>query len=513
MLDLYRDFENYVGVHHLFNKGDKVIVGVSGGADSMCLLILLCEYAKKADLKLTCVHVNHMIRGEEADADEEFVKAYCKALNVPCVGVKADVPAYAEAKGISLEEAGRTARYRTFLKVARMRADNDGSLDSVKVAVAHHMDDNAETIVLNLLRGSGLKGLSGIQPVSEMFGMTVVRPLLCVTRDSIEGFLSENNVQYRTDSTNLADDYSRNKIRLNVMPLLKELNPKAVQHINEAASDIRDADEFINSETDKTCRVIVDKRSEGYYLNLERLKYLSNIIQGQVVRKIIGRLAGSLKDISRVHVADVLSLMNKQTGKYVELPYEIVALRSYSNIILRKATDADKKALNMAGHANMAGPAFDMKKEVEKGGEEEKKKYRIDINLSEVTDLLSTYELWDDITVDVQKVEVNVLSREFLTEKNKYTKTFDCDKIKGNLVVRRPAPDDEIKFFGGTKTVKKFFVDQKVPQEERRKALVLVDDETVLWIIGYRISEDYKLTDSTTNGLKISISGGIYEGN
>ena len=180
MADAYSVFCGYIRDNGFFAEEDHVIAGVSGGADSMCLLVMLHKYADEKNLKLTAVHVNHQLRGEEADRDEAFVKDFCREKKIPCVGVRADVGSYASSHGLSLEEAGRIARYQTFYQVARKIAGSDEIPGHIKACVAHHRDDNAETVLMNLIRGTGLRGLGGMSSMGERFGITVVRPLLCL---------------------------------------------------------------------------------------------------------------------------------------------------------------------------------------------------------------------------------------------------------------------------------------------------------------------------------------------
>ena len=503
MSDIYRIFCDYIEQHNIFQERDHVIVGLSGGADSMCLLVLLKRLAGELSLRLTAVHVNHQLRGPEADADEQFVKEFCEKRKIPCVAVHAAVRSYAFSRNLSLEEAGRIARYQTFYQVARKIAGQDPIPGTIKAAVAHHRDDNAETILMNLIRGTGLKGLEGMKPCAERFGLTIVRPLLCLGRSEIEEYLNEEQVEFRTDSTNQEDEFARNKVRLNIIPQLQAINSKASEHINEAAGAIVKAQQFIESEAEKDCMLMVDSREDGYYIDLGRFSPLHAAVKEQIVRNVIGKITGSLKDITRAHVESVLGLEEKQTGRRAELPGGLIALRSYSNLILRQATRDDRLAQDMTDYARGTA-AVSGTEDVHDPGEPE----RVLIDPTQLSPDPIRFQLWEGMTIELQLVHVNSVTRPYLIAKNEYTKAFDCAKIKGNLVLRRPEPHDEIQFLGGRKSVRKFFVDEKVPQDIRKQTLVLCDEQQVMWIIGYRMSEAFKISELTNLALQIRIIGG-----
>lgn len=508
MADIYTTFYNYVRDNEIIRENDQIIIGLSGGADSMCLLVLLDRLSSEMHLNLTAVHVNHQLRGKEADEDEKYVKEFCEKKNIMCIGVHANVRQYAIENGLSLEEAGRVARYQTFYQVARKLAKNDIIPDNIKAAVAHHRDDNAETILMNLIRGTGLKGLRGMQPVARRFDMTVIRPMLCLGRSEIEEFLKSENIKYCTDSTNLKDEYARNKVRLNIIPLLNTINKQAAAHINEAARDIVQAQEYIEDEARRHGSLVIDRRDDSIYVDLSRFGTLNKAVKSQIVRNIIEEMAGRLKDVSRVHIDSVLALEEKQTGRKVELPYGIMVVRSYSNLIFKMATDEDRHAHDMTRYARSRHglqATEDVSDETENCLEDVQQPEELVIDPTVLTTDPVRYQLWNGLEIELNLVHVNPVTRQYLIAKNDYTKAFDCAKIKGNLVFRKPESQDVIHFFGGSKSVKKFFVDEKIPQEERQNALVMTDKDQVMWILGYRMSENFKLSEMTNMALQVTI--------
>ena len=208
----------FINENRMMEKGDNIVIGVSGGADSMCLLDIMLYIATEYDLNIYVVHINHGIRGESAYRDARFVKDYCYSRGVNCTIGEYDVPILASQWGMSHEEAGRRVRYEAFDEMLQ-RLGGKG-----KIAVAHNADDSAETILLNLIRGSGLKGMTGIQPVRD----NIIRPILCLSRSEIEAYNQAEGINYVTDETNLEDEYTRNKIRMNILPKMCQINPNAI---------------------------------------------------------------------------------------------------------------------------------------------------------------------------------------------------------------------------------------------------------------------------------------------
>ena len=479
-----------INEYGMIEKNEMIVVGTSGGADSVCLLFLLKKLSSEMDFDITAVHVNHMIRGDEAARDEQFVKDLCRQIGVECVAVRADVPKLAREKGLGIEEAGRMARYRAFDMVAE-RLHTEGPYKGGKAAIAHHRDDNVETILFNLIRGTDIKGLTGIAPVSRSGRLTVIRPLLGAGKEEIKEYLDANGIPYVEDSTNSDDDYARNRIRNVIIPQMQQINAKAAEHIDDLSEMLYKLSEYYEKNVKLAMETVVDLRDEAPAINVERLGYLDRAIQSGVVYNTIGAVAGTKKDIGRVHVEDVLSLCEKQTGRRMELPYGLEAVRSYSNIIIRKENrHPDEKRADIESTPIMGLDAH------------------FSISLRSIEEGRKIFSLADGSLLSFEIVDVDDSNRESLMTRNEYTKAFDRDKIKGTLILGRPQKDDKIRFSGGSKTLKKFFVDEKIPQELREDIPILKDMEGVLWIMGYRIGQQYKITGQTKRALVVSVSGG-----
>lgn len=482
---------NYIKENNMLNAGECVYVGVSGGADSVCLLSILDIIKFEFGISLHAIHVNHMLRGEEAERDKNFVRDLCMRMDIPCTVVNADVKEIARVHGLSTEEAGRRARYIAFEAAAKK--ENGGRLPAaLKVAVAHNRNDNAETVLLNLVRGTGLSGLKGILPVTAQGGMTVIRPLLALSRGEIEAYLSENGIPHVEDSTNLQAAYSRNRIRNEVLPVLKEVNSRAADHINETALEMAGIYSFIDRQVADAMQYAVDVRDDSLALSVSRLASLEPVIMDGVVYKSIGAAAGTYKDITRRHVKDVEALTGKQTGRHIELPYGIAARRSYSNIIINKSGASPRR----------------IRRDFEDGRIYETAGPAIEIPLAHAARQEQVVTLADGWRLIFSVVDVTDENRDELTRKNLYTKSFDYDTIKGTLILGRHESGDRIKFAGGTKSLKKYFADEKIPLNARAALPILKDDEGVIWVIGYRIGEPYKITGKTKKALKVTIAEG-----
>ena len=456
VISMYRRVVKYIQEEKLLEQQDRVVVALSGGGDSVCLLSVLVKLREEMGLKLLAVHVHHGLRGEEADRDMEFSERLCRELKVKFDCAMADVKGTAQEMGLSLEEAGRKLRYE-FLE--KKRVEFGGG----KIAVAHHKDDQAETILYHLCRGTGLKGLGGMSPRRE----TVIRPLLCVGKEEILAYLREEKLEWCLDSTNLETEYTRNKIRCMILPLLKdEINARAVEHIVSAGTAAAEAADYL----EKKGREIFTRFGEGKKGSYAQIlaKVLAEqepVIKTYVIRAMISLVYPSGKDITRIHINEVLNLAEKQTGKEISLPYGLKAGNTYGKLWIKIEEKGD--VVEGMGEAALSGTVYS----------------------------IFSYKKGEKIP------------------ENRYTKWFDYDKINSTLSVRTRKTGDYITLKGGgKKTVKAFMIDEKIPREERDRILLVADGSHVLWIIGYRISEYYKVTDNTHTVLQIQLNGGKNNG-
>lgn len=328
----------------IVEDGDIVLAGVSGGADSVCLLLMLEQLQKKTDFLLEAVHVEHGIRGEESRKDAAFVKNLCKDHGIRCHIFSVEVPVFAEKHGLGLEEAARILRYDCYKKAAES-VKKEFPEKKIRLALAHHAEDNAETVLFQMVRGSGLDGLCGMSRRRDEGIYELIRPLLAQPREEIEAFLRECGQSYCTDETNLDTEYSRNRIRHQVLPELKQINGQAVAHINQSAALLQEMRDFLNEEAEHIREMYVVEKSDGIQLYPGVWEECHEVVQREVLHKAIGQVAGSKKDITRKHIESVRDLYFSQVGRYVELPYQVLAERNYHGILLRKDTEKRGRTL------------------------------------------------------------------------------------------------------------------------------------------------------------------------
>lgn len=447
--DLKDKVRDYIQDHGMISEGDIVCVAVSGGADSMCLLFLLHELSSEMGFELSAVHVEHGIRGAASLEDMAYVDEQCKKIGVKLETVRVDAPRAAEKDGTSLEEAARDLRYKAF---EEMEAD--------RIALAHHMNDRAETVLFNLIRGTGMKGLRGMEPQRGRY----IRPLLCATRQEAEEYCRNKDIRFRHDSTN--DDLliSRNRIRHKVLSELSEINEGAVQHINEAAEEASATEEYLAGKTGEAYGICV-KRSEkepsDIEIDIKELRKTPELLASRVIRRALAEVSGREKDISRKHVRAVLELMSNQSGRQADLLYGIRARRSFGKIVI-------------------ACPG--------------------------------RYELPDrEPVLKTALMNREEVSDEDLITGDNYTKFADYATI-GNasaLSIRHRRPGDFISIKDGNKKLKDLLIEEKIPKEKRDGMYFLALGQEIVWIFDTgRIGERFKVKQDTEKVLRMEIENG-----
>ena len=470
-------FENYLRNRH--TASSAVVAGVSGGADSVCLLYLLSLFSQKYAYDIAVVHLNHCIRGKEADEDEAFVSALCEKLvkerkkdaeggNIYFEPFREDIPGYAKECGLSLEEAGRKRRYELFGEVCR-------KYNSKLVFVAHNANDRAETVLFNLTRGSSLDGLSGIRDGAEhKEGYVICRPLLCFKRSEIEEVLRDNGISWRNDSTNESVDYSRNRIRHSVIPELSKLNTAVIDHINLTAEDIGEAADYIKTETAK----YYEKHVKDNVLLLSGFDEVPLFIRKRLCHSFICEAAGRKKDIERRHILALMGLCEGESGKHIDLPYGLAAEKEYDKIIIKKAVRPG------------CGP-------------EGKEMPEIRIKLDELEQGILPKGLPEELTKDyifyAKIYDKSLFTASFEKGEKVY---FDYDRLRAEfdeLVFRKTEDGDWFCPFtdGRRKDLNRFFIDSKTARQEREDAVVLAGGSHVLWIAGMRNDESFRIDENT----------------
>lgn len=455
----------YMTQYHMVEPGDVVITGVSGGADSVCLLLVLQKLAAELSISIEAVHINHGIRTEAA-GDAEFVRRLCEDRRIPFHLVCADVETQAKQEKMSTEEMGRKIRYEAFRQILGERKG--------RIAVAHNSNDRAETMLFHLFRGTGLAGVCGIRPVQG----EIIRPLLFLERKEIEQWLKEQEISFCTDATNLGDDYTRNRIRHHILFYAEEeIVHGATANMNRAAKQLQEADEYVMRQTlaaVKRCCVFTE-HPKAASVKLSLLQKEDPFIQKRLLFYTVCEIAGRKKDITEAHIQSIYKLLQGTGSKECMLPYQVHVYKQYEWVKIEKS-------------------------EAERGISQAK------------------YMELPELPVDIPSVvDVPGLGRvEFRTfpcEKSQiipqktYTKWFDYDKITRIMCLRPRQAGDYLTVNQqmGRKSLQDYFVDQKIPKENRNSLYVLAMDHHVVWVPGLRISEYFKITEQTEYVLQVKV--------
>lgn len=426
--------------YNLANDTEKVVIGFSGGADSALLVYAL----KSLNYNVCAVHVHHGIRGNEADRDANFAKDFCKKYDVDFFEEKVDIPVISKEKNISLETCAREERYRILNEYAEKF--------NGKIAVAHNKNDQAETVFMHLLRGSGLNGLCGMQFKNNK----IIRPLLNISREDIELFNKENSIEFITDSTNNSSDYTRNKVRLDIFPFIDgSLNVDSISALTKCAETLNEYNQFINDTVSDYAKKYITQNENEFVLKTETLP---RVIQIELIKECIKKLNGNIVDIEKIHLEDIFSLFEKESGKEIHLPGNVKVKKIYDSLFFTKNSE------------------------------------NFSIEYSFKPD--KTYQ-WNKNTISSSFVDF------FKKEKN--CEYVDFSSLPSDLTLRTRKEGDYIYPLGskGKCTLKKYFINKKIPINTRNSLPLLAKDNEVFLIMGYTVSEKVKIKDSTTEILKI----------
>ena len=492
----YNKVINFIEKHRMIEEDDLVAVGVSGGADSVCLLHLMWRLSKKLPYRLIVVHVDHSVRKESAD-DASYVERLCCEMEIPFFLKKADMSGYAKEYGLSPEEAGRRLRYEAYEEALKKYRQGE---ETCKIAVAHNANDRAETMLFHIFRGSGLKGLGSIRPVRD----SVIRPLLCLEREEIERYLADQHLEYCIDSTNEGDEYTRNRIRHHILPYAEqEICFGAITHMGDLADILSETEDYLEKQTkliyeayveevfsDKPLKekTAAEEKPETLYVSCRLLFSEEPVMYKRVLLACMERLTPHRKDITGQHVADLAALMSKGGSKELSLPYGITAYKEYDRLILYRDTD-EKICRTMKEKPADKAYAIKLPTEIFVPGEG-----------SYIFTLLDNYNKFGEIQQNIPE--------------NRYTKWFDYDKITTALVLRTRLQGDYLTIDAGlhTKSVKQYMIDEKIPKLQRDNMYVLADGSHILWIPGYRISQYYKVDEGTKRIMQVQLRGGYHGG-
>lgn len=461
-MDLIQKVKKTIKKYAMVSEGDHVLIGLSGGPDSVCLAVVMDRLRKDLDLDLSAVYIDHGLRPGETGDDAGFCRKLCDDLQVDFFSEAVNVEKYAEDKGLNKQEAARVLRYKMFDEIAQKTG-------AARIAVGHTADDQAETVLMRLLRGSGRKGLSGIPPVRN----NIVRPLIEVTKKEIEVFLNNAGavhalpLRYIVDSSNLKKDYFRNWIRLTFMEEIKDRNPSAVQDICRTAEILREEDDYLELVVTKTLMRLISRKSDNSIeIFLTPLRTIEKPVLRRVLRRAISATKG-LRGIDFVHIEDIIRLVKEgKSGGMLNLPGGIRVVKDYS---LLKITTEKPAAI-------------------------------------------SGYGLQPPGEVEIR--EADVIIKALIEEKpaervNERTEVIlDAGTMSLPLRIRQRAEGDFFYplGFGKRKKLQDFFVDEKIPKDERDRVPIVLSGNDIIWVAGYRADDRFRVTERTEKYLRLIIS-------
>jgi len=483
----------FIREQHLVSGQQKLVVAVSGGPDSVCLFHILVNLREELGITLHVAHLNHQLRGAESEADAQYVADLARQLNTPATIDQRDVKAYQARQRLSLEEAAREVRYTFLAQVA-------DSIGADRAAAGHTVDDHTETILMHLIRGTGTRGLRGLQPSSRWQSvgnsLTIIRPLLQISRQETEGYCQQHQLVPRFDASNLSLSPLRNRIRQQLLPLLQSYNPQVAEALLRTARIAVDDLAFLDKEISRLWGKVAQEQKNTIILDKERFGQLPPALKRHLLRASIEKLIGNLKDIETRHIEEIMATLDKPAGKRISLPAGLTFLVEYDKYLLGSDPAAlspfpileAKSALKIPGETQLPGwcieaTIIDQKGESERGE-------------APLTNLPPPFPREGDKGGGLPN--------------NGLTAYFDLDKVGNILTVRTRKPGDRFQPLGMSqpKKLNEFMIDSKIPQAWRGRIPVVCSPEHILWVVGWRIDERAKVTDNVKQILRLEFKRG-----
>ncbi len=449
-MELLKKVSETIKKYSMLSEGDDVLIGLSGGPDSVCLIIILDKLRDNFNLSLSAIYINHGLRPEESKKEEVFCRGLCGRVGIRLYTESVNVKEYSSLKRLNLQEAARELRYMVFKKYSEQ-------IKAKRIALGHNADDQVETVIMKLLRGAGRKGLSGIYPVRG----NIIRPLIEIPRSEIEDFLArqEPPVEFVTDSSNLKTDYFRNWLRLKIIPELKRRNPALIETIIRTSAILSEEDAYLEGIVTKTMMRLVSRRDED---SIELFLFPIEKLERPILRRVLIRAIGEIvpfRGIDFVHIENIIKLIKEgKSGDTLILPRALRVIKKYSTVLLTKKTRAELKpyVLDVPG----------------------------EVYLDEIKAFIRTrISTTMDEAADGKKVAV-----------------FDLDTLSLPLYVRKRRDGDYFYPVGMGNKKKKlqdFFVDEKIPREERDSIPLVISGDSVIWVVGHRMDERFKAGEQT----------------
>jgi len=466
-MEIIKKARRTIHKYSMLQSGDHVLVGLSGGPDSVCLLSILNSLKKEFGILLSAAYIDHGLRPNETPSEIDFCKKLCDSLSIPLTVKAVDVKSLVKLNGLNKQEAARELRYKALNDIAF-------DITANKIALGHNADDQAETILMRLFRGAGPLGLSGIPPIRIQrskinFQKTdIIRLLIEIQRREIEEFLLKENISFIIDSSNLRKNYLRNRIRTSLMPFIKEINMDIIHTLLKTAEIFRDEERYFEIKVAKSLMKLISRKTENTIeLFLSPLEVMDAVLLRRVLRRAIDETVG-LRGIGFIHIEDILNLIKSgKSGDRIYLPKDIRAIKGYSTLIITSEKPGKLNTYIMKSHG--------------------------EIVLSEASIVIKSS------LISIEEAE------DYFNKKN--AALIDADKIHFPMLIR-PRQNGDYFYplrFGNRKKIQDYFVDEKVPRDERDLVPLLTSENNIVWVIGYRLDDRYKVDKETKRILKLEI--------
>lgn len=453
----------FIREHRLLSEGD-LVVAVSGGADSVCLLHILFNLREELKIKLHIAHLNHQLRGADSDGDAEYVSELAQKLKIPATIEKQDVKGYQKAQRLSLEEAAREVRYSFLAEVAR-------AIGAKRVAAGHTKDDHIETILMHLIRGSGTRGLRGLQSStlwqSGEESLIIIRPLLEISHQETEGYCRQHNLTPRLDASNLSLSPLRNRVRQQLMPLLESYNPAVAEALLRTGRIADDDISFLNEQVARLWDEVIRQEGKSLILDKAEFKQLPAALKRYLLRAAVEKLLGSAKDVEMRHIEEMLSLATKTAGKRLNLPAGLTFAVEYDRYLLTPDLSTLSPLPPLKGEFQLRIPG---------------------------KTLLPGW-----------RVEAAIIERGEMGDEGDFTAYFDLAKSGEKLTVRTRKRGDRFQPLGlaQPKKLGEFMIDAKIPQAWRGRVPLVCSGEQILWVVGWRLGERPKVSPYAKRVLRL----------
>jgi tRNA(Ile)-lysidine synthase len=502
---------DFIQRYSLISRKEIVVVGVSGGADSVCLLHVLAKWRKGLGIKLHIAHLNHQLRGVESEADAEYVSNLAGSLGIPVTIDRQDVAAYRTERNCSIEEAARELRYAFLASVAR-------EVGAHRIATGHTRDDQVETILMHILRGTGITGLCGLAPCSPMAydsqgisslasplslrakrsNLLVIRPLLDITREETASYCQEHQLDPRIDSSNLSLSFFRNRLRLQLLPLLRQYNPSVDQALLRLADIAKEDNAFIEQQASGLWGEVAKQENNTIYLDKKQIASLPIALQRQLLRAAVTKLVGDVRDIEATHIEAARSLLNKPASKRISLPHGLICHGGYNELAITRLPSVIASPLSViASEAQQSQlppcpfPPLPGEFPLKVPGQ-------------------TVFPGWKVIASVVRERVASLSARGALstserTYQSNLVAHFDLHKTGMKLFVRQRRPGDRFQPLGMNmpKKLQEFMVDAKIPRSWRGHIPIVCSPQQIIWVVGWRIDDRVKTTEASKEILRL----------